>query len=184
MRFLLLAVSLGLAACSNTSSSFIVSPQVFWNQSNKLQGAQFALQVVDHRATGQTLFLRNGAQVSSRPASNNLAASIEQSLTGAFQAQGAQVVSSSPTTITVELIKLAADADQRTVEHVVKNEVELKLTIENSAGSFDKSYSGKSSFSGPFKLDTAVAEGKLRVLTEQVLAELLRDSSWHSYAKD
>ncbi|WP_419571320.1 YajG family lipoprotein [Rheinheimera sp.] len=183
MRYLLLALCLGLTACSNTSSSFIVSPQVFWNQSNELKGAEFSLQVVDQRNSEQTLFLRDGAKVNSRPTSNNLAETLEISLTNAFQAQGAQVVSSSPTSITVQIIRLNADADQRTVEHLVKNDVELKLIIENSAGSFDKAYAGKSSFSGPFKLDTAVAEGKLRVLTEQVLAELLKDQSWHSYAK-
>jgi uncharacterized lipoprotein YajG len=65
----------------------------------------------------------------------------------------------------------------------VKNDVELRIAIENQHGTFDKVYAGKSSFSGPFKLDNAAAEVKLRVLTEQVLAELLNDSSWHSYVK-
>ncbi len=85
--------------------------------------------------------------------------------------------------MTVQILKLSADADQRTVEHVVKNDVELRIAIENQHGTFDKVYAGKSSFSGPFKLDNAAAEVKLRVLTEQVLAELLNDSSWHSYVK-
>ncbi len=65
----------------------------------------------------------------------------------------------------------------------MKNDVELRIEIQNHNASFDKVYAGKSSFSGPFKLDNAAAEVKLRVLTEQVLAELLNDTSWHSYVK-
>lgn len=183
MRTLVIAFCVALTACSNPTSSFIVAPQVFWSQSNALQGADFALQVVDARTSDQTFFLRNGNAVSAKQTSNNLVASLEGALTQALQAQGARVAYSAPTSITVQILSLNADADQRTVEHLVKNEVALKLVIENGAGSFDKVYSGKSTFSGPFKLDSAVAEGKLRVLTEQVLAELLKDTSWHSYAK-
>lgn len=183
VRPVLLAFSLALAACSSTSSSFLVVPQVFWNQSKVLAGAEFVLTVVDQRPSDQTLFLRKGTAVSSLPTSNNLAQQLESTLTDAMTAQGAKLTSSGVTTVTVQILKLSADADQRTVEHLVKNDVELRIAIENGQGSFDKVYAGKSSFSAPFKLDNAVAEGKLRVLTEQVLAELLNDSSWHSYVK-
>ena len=36
LRPVLVAFSLALAACSSTSSSFLVTPQVFWNQSKTL----------------------------------------------------------------------------------------------------------------------------------------------------
>lgn len=183
MRTGLVALSLAFAACSSTSSSFLVTPQVFWNQSKNLAGAEFVLTVVDQRPSDQTLFLRKGTAVTSLPTSNNLAVQLESTLTDAMTAQGAKLTSSSVTTMTVQILKLSADADQRTVEHVVKNDVELRIAIENHNGSFDKTYAGKSSFSGPFKLDNAAAEVKLRVLTEQVLAELLNDSSWHPYVK-
>jgi uncharacterized lipoprotein YajG len=179
----LVAFSVVLTACSSTSSSFLVTPQVFWNQSKALAGAEFVLTVVDQRPSDQTLFLRKGTAVTSLPTSNNLAQQLESTLTDAMTAQGAKLTSSSVTTMTVQILKLSADADQRTVEHLVKNDVELRIEIQNHNGSFDKVYAGKSSFSGPFKLDNAAAEVKLRVLTEQVLAELLNDSSWHPYVK-
>ncbi len=56
IRPALVAFSLVLAACSSTSSSFLVTPQVFWNQSKTLAGAEFVLTVVDQRPSDQTLF--------------------------------------------------------------------------------------------------------------------------------
>ncbi len=89
-----------------------------------------------------------------------------------------------PVVVTVQINQLEANAELRTVEHIVKNNVELSIQIERDSGSFNKSYSGKSSFSGPFKLDTAVAERELRVLTEQVIANLLRDQSWQDFLRN
>ena len=159
-RSVFVALSLALAACSSTSSSFLVTPQVFWNQSKTLAGAEFVLTVVDQRPSDQTLFLRKGTAVTSLPTSNNLAQQLESTLTDAMTAQGAKLTSSSVTTMTVQILKLSADADQRTVEHLVKNDVELRIAIQNSNGSFDKVYAGKSSFSGPFKLGSCAINGR------------------------
>lgn len=184
MRFLVLASMLALTACSNPVPSFIVAPQVFWNQSNQLNGVAFSLNVQDNRPTNGTLIMRDGDKVNSYPTSNNLPQQLQDVLTDALSKQGAQVSGAEPVVVTIQINQLEANAELRTVEHIVKNNVELTVLIERDSGSFNKSYSGKSSFSGPFKLDTAVAERELRVLTEQVIGNLLRDPSWQEFLRN
>ncbi len=184
MRRLLLASMLTLAACSNPVPSFIVAPQVFWNQTNQLSNVAFRLNVQDNRPTNGTLVMRDGDKVNAYPTSNDLPQQLQQALASAFTSQGARLSEAEPVVVTVQINQLEANAELRTVEHIVKNNVELSIQIERDSGSFNKSYSGKSSFSGPFKLDTAVAERELRVLTEQVIANLLRDQSWQDFLRN
>jgi uncharacterized lipoprotein YajG len=184
MRRLIFVSLLSLAACSNPVPSFIVAPQVFWTQSNQLSNVAVSINVQDNRPTEGTLIMRDGDKVNSYPTSNNLPQQLQQVLTDALTQQGARVSAAEPVVVTVQINQLEANAELKTVEHVVKNNVELTVLIERNSGSFNKSYSGKSSFSGPFKLDTAVAERELRVLTEQVLANILRDPSWQDFLRN
>jgi len=186
MRSILLAAvfAVGVAGCSNPVPSFIVAPQLMTNQSNQLSQVAFSLVVQDNRPTNGTLIMRDGDSVRSYPTSNDLTSQIQQTLTTAMQQQGASISGNEPVRVTIQINQLEANAELKTVEHVVKNNVELTVLIERDSGSFNKSYSGKSSFSGPFKLDTAVAERELRVLTEQVLGNLMRDSSWQNFLRN
>lgn len=186
MRSILLAAvfAVGVAGCSNPVPSFIVAPQVMTNQSNQLSNVAFSLIVQDNRPSNGTLIMRDGDSVKSYPATNDLTGQIQQTLTSALQQQGAVVSPAEMVRVTVQINQLEANAELKTVEHQVKNNVELTVLIERDSGSFNKSYSGKSSFSGPFKLDTAVAERELRVLTEQVLGNLLRDNSWQDFLRN
>lgn len=184
MRRFLIASCLILAACSNPVPSFIVAPQVFWNQTNQLNNVAFSLVVQDNRPGNGTLIMRSGDNVRTYPTSNNLSEQLQQAFSSAFSSQGARLSSMEPIVVTIQINQLEANAELKTVEHVVRNNVELSIQIERESGSFNKSYSGKSSFSGPFKLDTAVAERELRVLTEQVMANLLRDPTWQDFLRN
>lgn len=186
MRSILLAAvfAVGVAGCSNPVPSFIVAPQVMSNQSNQLSNVAFSLVVQDNRPSNGTLVMRDGDSVKSYPTTNDLTGQIQQTLITALQQQGATISGAEPVRVTIQINQLEANAELKAVEHVVKNNVELTVQIERDSGSFNKSYSGKSSFSGPFKLDTAVAERELRVLTEQVLGNLMRDSSWQDFLRN
>lgn len=186
MRSILFAAvfAVGVAGCSNPVPSFIVAPQIFWNQSNQLTNTGFALNVQDNRPTNGTLIMRDGDSVKSYPTTNDLTGQLQQTLSSALTQQGARISAAEPVIVTLQINQLEANAELKAVEHVVKNSVELTLLIERESGSFNKSYSGKSSFSGPFKLDTAVAERELRVLTEQVLGNMLRDPSWQDFLRN
>jgi uncharacterized lipoprotein YajG len=183
-RFVLAAALLGLTACSNPVPSFIVAPTVFWNQSTQLSGVAFTLQVQDNRASNGTLIMRDGDKVNAYPTTNNLPQQIQDTLTQAMTAQGARITPGEPVIVTIQINQLEANANLKAVEHIVRNTVELTISIERESGSFNKPFSGRSTFSGPFKLDTAVAERELRILTEQVLASLLRDPSWQEFLRN
>lgn len=178
MRFLIIAV-LFLAGCSSQVPRFIVAPQVYSTQSNQLQQAQFAFAVSDERGIPYTLRLKNGDKVEQIVTSNDVRAQLEQTLSQALTDQGARLDINSNTQMTVKIAQLQALVEQRTLEHVVTNQVAFKVYIQNAQGTFSKTYSGDSSFTAPFKMDVAAVERELRLLTEQVLTQLLQDNSWH-----
>jgi uncharacterized lipoprotein len=178
MRFLLLAALL-LAGCSSPVPSFILAPQVFWSQSNQLQQSRFAFAVTDERGRPFSLRLRNGEKVDQIATRNDIRAQLEQTLSQALIAQGAVLDVNSDTQMTIKINQLQALVEQRTLEHAVTNQVVLTVVVQNANGSFNKTYSGDSSFTAPFSMDVAAVERELRVLIEQVLAQLLQDNSWH-----
>lgn len=182
MRYAMLVLLL-LTGCSSPLPGFIIAPQVFWPQTNQLQQSRFAFSVSDARGQAYSLRLQQGGKVQHITTANDVRAQLEQTLSQALTSQGASLTTNSNVTMTVNINQLQAIVDQRTLEHAVTNQVALTVFIQHPQGTFSKSYSGDSSFTAPFKMDIAAVERELRVLTEQVLAQLLQDSSWHQVVK-
>lgn len=178
MRYLCILLLSLLAACASQLPGFILSPQVFWPQSNQLQQSRFAFNIADVRGQQYTLRLQQGAKVQHIGTANDVRAQLEQTLAQAFTAQGASLTADSSKRLTIKISQLQAIVDQRTLEHAVTNQVALTVFVEHPQGTFSKTYSGDSSFTAPFKMDIAAVERELRVLTEQVLTQLLQDNSW------
>lgn len=186
MRSLLLvaALSASLVGCSNAVQSFIVAPQVLASQSNQLANVSFAFSVQDNRASNATLVMRDGDSVKNYPATNDVIGQIQNTLTAAFKKHGATVSANEQVTVTLQINQLEANAEIKLANHTVRNSVEVTLLIEKNGASFNKSFSGAGSFTQPLKLDTAMAERELRVLTEQVLNDLMRDQSWQNFVRN
>ncbi|MDP5151789.1 YajG family lipoprotein [Rheinheimera baltica] len=178
MPFIIL-VSLLLVGCASSVPNFILAPQVFAVTSNSLQQSRFAFSVSDVRAIAYSLQLRKGNDVEKIETSNDVRLQLEQTLQQAFTAQGANLDVNSSTQMTLKIVQLQALVDQRTLEHAVNNQVAFTLFVQNSTGTFSKNYSGSSSFTAPFQMDIAAVERELRLLTEQVLGQILQDTSWH-----
>lgn len=183
MRFLLLTLLL-LVGCSSSVPSFILAPQIFWPQSNTLKSTQFAFNVSDTRAIPYSLRVREANKVKQFETRNDLRAQLEQTLSQALTEQGASLDFNSSTQMTVKIAQLQALVEQRTLEHTVTNQVALTVFVEGPHSTFSKTYSGDSSFTAPFKMDVAAVERELRVLTEQVLGQMLQDSSWHQAVRE
>lgn len=186
MRSLLLVAALtaSLVGCSNAVQSFIVAPQVLATQSNQLANVSFTFSVQDNRPSTASLVMRDGDTVKNYPASNDVMGQIQNTLTEAFKKQGANVTSSDPVTVTLQVNQLQANAEIKLANHTVRNSVEVTLLIEKNGASFNRSFSGSGSFTQPLKLDTAMAERELRVLTEQVLNDVMRDASWQNFLRN
>ena len=182
MRYALLLLLL-LTGCASQLPGFIIAPQVFWPQSNQLQQSRFAFAVADVRGQAYSLRLQQGGKVQHISTANDVRAQLEQTLAQALTQQGASLTTDSSVKMTVKISQLQAMVDQRTLEHAVTNLVSLNVFIEHPQGTFSKSYSGDSSYTAPFKMDIAAVERELRVLTEQVLAQLLQDTSWHQVVR-
>jgi hypothetical protein len=57
------------------------------------------------------------------------------------------------------------------------------VLVDRNGSTYNKSFRARSNFSAPFKLDTAVAERELRLLVEQVLGQVMADSSWQDFVR-
>ena len=137
MRAVFLTLLL-LTGCSSPTPGFIIAPQVFLPQSNQLQQSRFAFNVSDERGLPYTLRLRNGDKVQQIKASNDVRLQLEQTLTQALNAQGAQLDNNSSNRMTVRIAQLQALVEQRTLEHAVTNQVALTVFVQNEQGTFSK----------------------------------------------
>lgn len=178
MRFLLLIVLLTLAGCATKVPSFIVTPQIFWPQTTELNGSQFSFAVVDLRPRPQSLTIKQGNNENHYRTSNDLRLQLEQTISSALQDKGASVAPHHAVQLKIQLNQLQANVLQRPLDHQVVNQVVLTVFVQHDNGSFTKSYAGDSSYTAPFKVDLAAVERELRILTEQVLNQLLQDPDW------
>lgn len=182
--FFAAALAASLVGCSNSVQSFIVSPQVLATQSNELANVSFALTVQDNRPNNATLIMRDGDSVKSYPATNDVIGQIQVTLTDALKKRGANVAAADTTTVTIQINQLEANAELSIAQHVVHNAVSVTLQIEKNGSSFNKSFNRSGKWSQPLKLDTAMAERELRVLTEQVLNDLMADTTWQNFLRN
>ena len=178
MRYLWLTLAILLAGCATQVPSFIVAPQIFWPQQMELNGTVFGFALVDLRPRTQTLTIRQGSSEQHYRTSNDVRAQLEQTVAAALQEKGATLNSQSPVQMKIQINQLQSNVTQRPLDHLVTNQVTMTVFIQSDNGSFTKSYAGDSNFTSPLKVDLAAVERELRVLTEQVLNQLLQDPAW------
>lgn len=178
MRYLSLVLLLLLTGCATQVPSFMVVPQIFWPQATELQGAQFSFAVVDMRPRTQSLTIKQGSDEKHYRTSNDVRLQLEQTLTNALRDKGANINNQHNIQLKIQINQLQASVSQRPLDHQVVNQVTLSVFIQSDTSTFSKSYAGDSSYTAPFKVDIAAVERELRILTEQVLNQLLQDPAW------
>jgi uncharacterized lipoprotein YajG len=184
MRYLMVAALLLVSSCSNNPTKFILAPQAFAAQNQALSQTQFNLNVVDNRAMPYTLRVINNGKTYQLKTSNDLVSHLETTISQALAQQGATLNSNSDNQVTIKIAQLQALVQQNTLDHTVTNQVALTIYIKTATGSeFNKTYSGDGNVTGPFKMDVAAVERELRVLTEQVLGQLMQDNSWQEFLR-
>lgn len=178
MRALWFITFLVLAGCATKVPSFMVVPQIFWPQPTELQGTQFSFNVVDMRPRAQTLTIRQGSNENNYRTSNDVRLQLEQTIANALRDKGSILNNQHNVQLKIQMNQLQANVSQRPLDHQVVNQVALTIFIQSDNGTFSKSYAGDSSYTAPFKVDLAAVERELRILTEQVLSQLLQDPAW------
>ncbi|WP_333606401.1 YajG family lipoprotein [Arsukibacterium sp.] len=179
MRYLLVLTFL-LAGCSSPAPRFILEPQVFWPQEQRLTQTEFSFALNDQRPYRHTLTIRRGDSSQQQATSNDLRATLEQNLQQALMEQGARINANSSVKLTIQLNQLQATINQRPLDHEVINQVAMTVMVQHPDGQFSKPYGGDSRFTAPFRADIAAVERELRILTEQVINQILQDSSWQT----
>ena len=180
MRYLWLTLAILLAGCATQVPSFIVAPQIFWPQTAELQGSAFDFALVDLRPRPQTLTIRQGNNEQHYRTTNDVRAQLEATVAKALQEKGATLNSQQSVQMKIQINQLQANVMQRPLDHLVTNQVAMTVFIQSDNGTFTKSYAGDSNYTAPLKVDLAAVERELRVLTEQVLNQLLQDPAWKS----
>lgn len=184
MRYLLVLTFLLISGCSNNPTKFILAPQAYAAPSSLLSQAQFNLQVLDNRAMPYTLKVVKKGKSYQLKTSNDLVAHLQATISQALSQQGAAIDSNNNTSVTIKVAQLQALVQQNTLDHTVSNQVALTIVIKTDSGNeFSKTYSGDGDVTGPFKVDIAAVERDLRILTEQVLSQLLQDTSWQRFLR-
>lgn len=178
MRYLSFIVILLLAGCAAQVPSFIVAPQIFWPQAAELQGKAFEFALVDLRPRPQTLTIRQGGNEQLFRTTNDVRAQLERTVADALREKGAILDPNQSSQLRIQINQLQANVTQRPLDHQVVNQVTLTVFVQTPGGSFTKSYAGDSNFTSPLKVDLAAVERELRILTEQVLNQLLQDPEW------
>tara|TARA_R110002126_G_scaffold119373_11_gene260253 strand:- start:4614 stop:5165 length:552 start_codon:yes stop_codon:yes gene_type:complete len=182
MRTVLLFILL-LAGCASKPPSLIVSPQVFWPQAPSLTQSTFSFYLLDQRSSLNTLIIQRGDTNQGYATVNDLRADLQQTVANALQQRGATLTNQSQRSLTIQINQLQARVNQRPLDHEVVNRVTMTIIVQNNGDSFSKAYSGDSRQIAPLRADIAVIERELRVLTEQVLTDLLSDNSWQTFIR-
>jgi uncharacterized lipoprotein len=183
MRYLLIIALLLVSACSNNPTKFILAPQAFTAPSPALSQSQFSLKVQDKRAMPYTLRVRKDGKSYQLKTSNDLVAHLQNAISQTLMQQGVTLDSNNPNHVAIQIAQLQALVQQNTLDHTVINQVAFIINVKTAAGNFTKTYSGDGHYTGPFNMDVAAVERELRVLTEQVLSQLLQDSSWQTFLR-
>lgn len=183
MRYLFIMVLLLISACSNNPTKFILAPQAFSTQSPALSQRQFSLTVQDKRAMPYTLRVMQDGKSYQLKTSNDLVAHLQSAIAQTLSQQGATLDNNSRNQVVIQIAQLQALVQQNTLDHTVTNQVALIINVKTATGDFTKTYSGDGNYTGPFKMDVAAVERELRVLTEQVLSQLLQDNSWQTFLR-
>ena len=183
MRYLLVIMLLLVSSCSNNPTKFILAPQAFLAPSQVLNQSQFSFKVVDNRAMSYTLRVVKEGKSYQLKTSNNVVAHIESSVSEALSQQGADLNTNSNNQVEIQIAQLQALVSQNTLDYTVTNQVALLINVKTPAGEFSKTYSGDGNFTAAFKMDVATVERELRILTEQVLSQLLQDNSWQAFLR-
>jgi uncharacterized lipoprotein YajG len=183
MRIMLLCLVM-LAGCASKPPMLIVSPQVFWPQAPSLAQSSFNFYLLDQRSSMNTLVIVRGKKNQGYTTANNLRAELEQTVANALKQRGANLVNQDARSLTIQINQLQARVNQRPLDHEVVNSVTMTVLVQNNGNSFSKAYSGDSRQIAPLQADIAVIERELRVLTEQVLTDLLQDDSWQTFIRE
>lgn len=173
-----------LSACSSGPTSVVVAPQIMPTNTYNFMQKSAQLNVVDTRSTTHVVqILKEDEAATLYPSQTALSSVITKSLADSLKVQNLSITQNASNTITVYIDKAMVTVNQTMVKYTAKNEIALRVEINNGEQTLNKKYSTTGNSKGALKADIAVLERNFNQQIGKVLSQILSDKSVQSFIK-
>ncbi len=173
-----------IGGCANQPSHVIVSPVLLHKPQIQYVNKQAALEVTDLRTNSHIVQISKDGEAATLFSSQaQLSAIVKKSLVQAFNKQGLSIEGDSANKIHVYIEQAKTSVKQSFTKYSARNNIALRITIENSAQTFSKTFSSKGSSNGPFSPDIAVLERDLNQQLGNLLSQIVQSNEISSFIR-
>lgn len=182
-------ISLGfvtlLAACSNTPSSVIIAPQINTVSSSNYTDLQATLTVNDLRTQSHIIqILKTDDAAKLLSPANNIATTLNQSLSEQWKKQGLLIGGAGAIEITVFVDAALVSVQQETVKYKAQSDIRLRVQIRKGDKTLTNHFKSSGNSNGPLFADIAVLERDFNQQLGQVIEELMANQDMQTFIKE
>jgi uncharacterized lipoprotein len=174
-----------LAACSSAPTSVIIAPQVNVVSPVIYIDRQATLTVNDLRTQNHVIQILKADQAAEllSPA-NDVAATLNQSLSEQWKKQGLTLVGSGAIEVTVFIDAALVSVQQETVKYTAQSEIRLRVQIQKGEKTLTNHFKSNGNSNGPLYADVAVLERDFNQQLGKVIEELMANKDMQSFIKE
>ncbi len=181
-RTLLIIAPLLLVACTSSPISMQLQPELTVTQTSEplISKSSWAINSQDHRIEKYLIEVSKGekaATLINESQSSRLI--IETALQQQWHKKGLRFNAESSNKINIELIKLLAKVEQKTLTHNIATKIVIKVELSSRAQTFSKIFTLQSTKKGVFTANTQKLGEQLNTQLAQVLNEIIKDPQLH-----
>lgn len=182
LTLLTLFTAFMLGACATPPSHVIVSPILLHKPQVQYVNKQAQLSVTDLRSNSHVVqILTEGEAADLFSSQAQLSAVIKKSLSQAFKNQGLTINDKSENKIHLYIEQAKTSVNKSFTKYSARNDIALKIKIENSAQTLTKTFSAKGTSNGPFSPDIAVLERDLNQQLGNLLSQIVQSNEINSF---
>lgn len=163
-----------LVACGSTPSSVIIAPQFYTPTQNVYQNQAVQLNITDLRRQHHVIqILKNEEAAKLYSPANDLASTLNNSLTTEWQKQGLAVDEFANITLAVYVDAALVSVQQETIKYQANSEIRLRVEIKKGEKTLTNHFKSKGASNGPLFADVAVLERDFNQQLGKVITEIL-----------
>ena len=173
-----------LTACASGPTSVVVAPQIMSTSVNNFMHKSTQLHVIDSRSSTHVVqILKEGKAATLYPSQEALDSVILNSLSSALKIKSLSINNTAANQMTVFIDKALITVNQSMVKYSAKNELILRLEVNNGEQTLNKKYNATGSSTGALNADIAVLERDFNQQLGKLLAQILVDESIQNFLK-
>ncbi len=178
---LLIFVS-ALAACSSTSSTIVLSPNIPVAHHKISTFSPISVQVIDQRSVDYIVNI-DGSDPKNRTlsSSESLKQLLQHSLVNGFEGANVALSHQAPVSLTFYLDKLLVNVKQNTFDYNATTSLVLRVKGNSPHQTFTKDYKVSGSMNGAFKLEHSDIEKELNNLIDKLTTDIINDDQLQDF---